>query len=211
MGNDWGTEIHCSCRNSSEQIIKSSPSSTVTLSFLDNPAAFSPTPAHSFLQSVPQVTTSFPLRSSLPFYPCLLLAKLGGWTQPVPCHPFLPGSPNPRACPHCPRALVGNLTRPAQGEAFHVQQFLIPCIIDHNWLLNHRNTSSELPDEAWQPLAWLMSLSPAAWRLRHTFCLPIFAKSKPNFPWTGRRALMACRKKHTNKRIRAPWSGLREL
>lgn len=60
------------------------------------------------------------------------------------------------------------------------------------------NTSSELPDEAWQPLAWLMSFSPVAWRSRHIFCLPmlsIFAKSKLSFSWTGRRASMACRKK----------------
>lgn len=77
MGSDWGIEIHCCCRNSSEEIIKSSPSYSVklirrSLSWKIQHLSL-PSPAHSFLQSVPQVTTSFPLRSSLSFCPCLVL------------------------------------------------------------------------------------------------------------------------------------------
>lgn len=107
MGNDWGTEIHCSCRNSSEQIIKSSLSSTVTLSFLENPAAFFPIPS-SQLSAISSTSNHI---LSLEIFSSLLSPPFSGhsWEGELNLScatPFLPDSPNPRGSPLCPRTLA---------------------------------------------------------------------------------------------------------
>lgn len=104
MGNDWGTEIHCSCRNSSEQIIKSSPSSTVTLSFLENPAAFFPSPS-SQLSAISSTSNHI---LSLEIFSSLLSLPFSGhsWEGELNLSyatPLLPDSANPGACPLYPR------------------------------------------------------------------------------------------------------------